>query len=90
MFKKTFKKGQKGQTGRRKKSLFIIRKNCRFCEEKIEKIDYKNIGILSKYTTEQGKILPKRISGNCSYHQRETAKAIKQARAVSLLSYVRE
>ena len=89
MFKKTFKKGQK-RLPARKRSLFMIRKNCRFCKERTERIDYKDLGVLSRYTTEQGKILPKRISGNCSYHQRKVAKAIKQARTISLLSYVKE
>lgn len=69
---------------------FMIKKDCRFCREKIENIDYKDMLILSKYITEQGKILPNRISGNCAYHQRQLARAVKRARAISLLPYVRE
>ena len=75
---------------RRRKNLFIIRKNCNFCKDDIERIDYKDVSVLSRHTTEHGKILPRRISGNCSYHQRQLAKAIKHARSISLLSYVKE
>lgn len=71
---------------------FIAKKNCRFCKEKEFQgaIDYKNVDILSRHTTEQGKILPSRISGTCAFHQRQLARAIKRARAISLMAYTRE
>ncbi|HLS52672.1 MAG TPA: 30S ribosomal protein S18 [Tissierellaceae bacterium] len=60
---------------------------CSFCAEKSERIDYKDINKLKKYVTDRGKILPRRISGNCSKHQRELTTAIKRARQVALLPY---
>ena len=83
------KKKMRNEKRTRRPFAFVAKKFCRFCREKIEKIDYKDINLLSRYTTEQGKILPSRISGNCSYHQRQLAKAIRQARAISLLPYTR-
>lgn len=64
------------------------RKNCSFCADKIEVIDYKDAQKLRKYLTEAGKILPRRITGNCAAHQRLLAKAVKRAREASLLPYV--
>lgn len=60
---------------------------CNFCADKVESIDYKDINKLKKYITERGKILPRRITGNCAKHQRELTKAIKRARQVALLPY---
>ncbi|MBI3393674.1 MAG: 30S ribosomal protein S18, partial [Nitrospirae bacterium] len=56
------------------------RKVCRFCEDKIAAIDYKDVKTLKGYTSERGKIIPRRISGNCAHHQREVTTAIKRAR----------
>lgn len=70
--------------------IFFVKKSCRFCKEKVERINYKDAMVLSKYITEQGKILPARLSGNCAYHQRQLAKAVKRARAISLMPYTRE
>ena len=64
------------------------RKNCSFCADKIEIIDYKDAQKLRKYLTEAGKILPRRITGNCAEHQRVLARAVKRAREASLLPYV--
>lgn len=64
------------------------KKVCQFCADKTEVIDYKNTEMLSKYITERGKILPKRITGTCAKHQRELTTAIKRARVVALLPYV--
>lgn len=64
------------------------RKNCSFCADKIEVIDYKDAQKLRKYLTEAGKILPRRITGNCAEHQRMLARAVKRAREASLLPYV--
>ncbi|MCK8816644.1 30S ribosomal protein S18 [Natroniella sulfidigena] len=63
------------------------RKSCDFCANKVDKIDYKRTNILNKYVTDRGKILPRRISGNCAKHQRELTKAIKRARNVALLPF---
>ena len=64
------------------------RKNCNFCADHVEVIDYKDAQKLRKYLTEAGKILPRRITGNCAKHQRLLAKAVKRAREASLLPYV--
>jgi small subunit ribosomal protein S18 len=66
------------------------KKVCQFCTEKNLKIDYKDVDTLSKYITERGKILPKRVTGACAMHQREVARAIKRARVVALLPYVKD
>lgn len=63
---------------------------CAFCMDKAETIDYKDLGKLRKYITERGKILPRRISGNCAKHQRELTVAIKRARNIALLPYTTE
>lgn len=66
---------------------FQRRKFCRFCSEKVEYIDYKNIKILKSYLTERGKILPRRMTGTCAKHQRELSESIKRARSVALLAF---
>jgi len=63
-------------------------KNCSLCADKIESIDYKDASKLRRYLTEAGKIIPRRITGNCAKHQRMIAKAIKQAREAAIISYV--
>ncbi|NLK43599.1 MAG: 30S ribosomal protein S18 [Tissierellia bacterium] len=63
---------------------------CSFCVDKSSHIDYKDVNKLKKYITERGKILPRRISGNCAKHQRELTTAIKRARQVALLPYSAE
>ena len=64
------------------------KKVCIFCADKIDFIDYKDSAKLRKFISERGKILPRRISGTCSKHQRELNTAIKRARQVALLPYV--
>ena len=66
------------------------RKNCNFCADKVEVIDYKDAQKLRKYLTEAGKILPRRITCTCAEHQRMLAKALKKDREASLLCYVFE
>lgn len=73
------------ERGRRPK-----RRVCSFCVDKVENIDYKDIGRLKRYITERGKILPRRISGNCAAHQRGLTTAIKRARIVALLPFTVE
>lgn len=70
-----------------KRRGFFRPKTCRFCEDKNLLIDYKELQILRHFVTEGGKIVPSRISGNCAYHQRELAGAIKQARVMALMSF---
>ena len=74
-----------GRSGKGK--TFFKKKVCRFCANKI-KIDYKDSDALRRYTTERGKILPRRITGTCSKHQKQLALAIKRARAICLLPFV--
>ena len=64
------------------------RKNCSFCADKNELIDYKDTQKLRRYLTEAGKILPRRITGNCAKHQRALTVAVKRARHVALMPYV--
>ena len=63
------------------------KKVCVFCQEKTDYIDYKQAEKLKKFITERGKILPRRITGNCAKHQREMTVAIKRARIVALLPF---
>ena len=63
------------------------RKICRFCIEKVDLIDFKDVKLLQNYIPERGKILPRRISGSCATHQRMLAEAIKRARNIALLPY---
>jgi len=66
---------------------FQRRKFCRFCAEKVEHIDYKDIKILKNYLTERGKTLPRRMTGTCAKHQRALTEAIKRARNIALLAF---
>jgi len=66
------------------------RRQCNFCADKIEHIDYKEVPKLRRYVTERGKILPRRITGNCAHHQRQLTVAIKKARTMALLPYTSE
>lgn len=75
--------------GYSKRRVYLRRKVCRFCVDKSLKINYKEFEILRRFTTDGGKIIPKRISGNCSKHQRMLSKAIKVARAIALLPYTK-
>lgn len=60
---------------------------CNFCLDGIDKVDYKDVSRLKKYITERGKIIPRRINGNCARHQRQLTVAIKRARNVALLPF---
>lgn len=72
---------------RRKRRTFHRRKICRFCADSTLKIDYKDMRTLRYFVTERGKIIPRRISGNCAKHQRQLTLAIKRARHIALLPY---
>ena len=71
----------------RKKRIFQRRKVCRFCADKELVIDYKEVKVLKSFLTERGKIIPRRIYGNCAKHQRQMTEAIKRARQIALLPY---
>lgn len=73
---------------RKKKRIFHRRKVCRFCADQSLVIDYKDPKALKYFTTERGKIIPRRISGACAKHQRALTHAIKRARSIALLPYV--
>ncbi len=63
------------------------KKVCQFCADKTVTIDYKDVDTLKKYISERGKILPRRITGTCTMHQREVTKAIKRARIAALMPF---
>jgi small subunit ribosomal protein S18 len=69
------------------KKFFYRRKVCMFCADKAIDIDYKDFPLLRRFTTDRGRIIPRRISGTCSKHQRRLTGAIKKARHVALLPY---
>ena len=69
--------------------LFQRRRQCRFCTEHMP-IDFKDIGLLRSFLTERGRIVPRRISGNCLGHQRELSVAVKRARTIAMLSFAEE
>ena len=75
---------RESKTDQRKK------KNCGLCADKVEAIDFKDVSKLKKYLSESGKILPRRITGTCAYHQRMLTNAIKKAREAALIGYVFE
>ena len=75
---------------KREKGRKPKKKVCSFCVDKVESIDYKDIPKLRRYTTERGKILPRRISGNCAKHQRQLTVSIKRARNMALLPFTAE
>jgi len=73
-----------------KKRIYMKKKVCRFCLDKSIEINYKNFNILKRYTTEGGKIIPRRMSGNCAKHQRMLANEIKRARYIAFLPFVKQ
>jgi small subunit ribosomal protein S18 len=70
-----------------KKQYFRRRKVCKFCEEKIDVVDYKDVRLVGGFVSERGKILPRRLTGTCSTHQRALTTAIKRARNIALLPF---
>ena len=80
---------QQQDTGGRR--YFYRRKRvCRFCSEKMDYIDFKDASLLQGYVPERGRILPRRITGTCAWHQRKLGTALKKARIAALISYVGE
>ena len=76
--------GRRFNTRRRK---FTRNKKCQFCVDKTSHIDYKDMRKLRRFITERGKIIPKRVSGNCAKHQRKLTIALKRARNIALLPF---
>jgi small subunit ribosomal protein S18 len=80
-------KDKKDKAGQRR-PMFRRRKVCKFCVDKIDDINYKDVKLLGPFVPERGKILPRRISGTCAMHQRKLQTAIKRARQLALIPYV--
>lgn len=68
----------------------VRRKKCKFCLDRVEHIDYKDERRLRRFMTDRGKITPRRITGTCARHQRMLAMAVKRARMIALVPFVRE
>ena len=79
--------GPGGPQGGKKKFFYRRKRVCKFCVEKIEYIDFKDVKTLQQFIPERGKILPRRISGTCALHQRKLQNAIKRARIAALLPF---
>jgi len=75
---------------KREKGRKAKKRVCSFCIDKVNSIDYKDVPRLKKYVTERGKILPRRVSGNCAWHQRILTVAIKRARVMALVPFSAE
>ncbi len=80
----------RGEGRMRRRPMRRRRKVCAFCEDEKKEIDFKDVATLKKYVSERGKILPRRITGNCAKHQRSITLAIKRARHVALMPYTVE
>jgi len=79
--------GSGDKQGGQRRGLFRRRKVCKFCAERIDDINYKDVKLLSGFVPERGKVLPRRISGTCAKHQRALRVAILRARQIALLPY---
>jgi len=79
--------GPGGQQAGKKKFFYRRKRVCKFCVEKIEYIDFKDVKTLQQFIPERGKILPRRISGTCALHQRKLQNAIKRARIAAMLPF---
>jgi len=74
----------------KKRRTFRRQKVCKFCVDKILSVDFKDVKRLRGFISDRGKIVPRRISGNCAHHQRQLTTAIRQARSIALLPYAAE
>jgi len=84
------KEDREGAPVRKRTGMRRRKKVCVFCGESSEPIDYKDVAKLKKYVSERGKILPRRITGNCAKHQRALTVAVKRARHIALMPYTIE
>ena len=85
-----FDKGNKADSPMKRRAVRRRKKVCVFCGTENNQIDYKDVAKLRKYVSERGKILPRRITGNCAKHQRALTVAVKRARHIALMPYVAE
>ena len=81
--------GAQGKDGQRR-PMFRRRKVCKFCADKIDEINYKDVRLLQPFVPERAKILPRRISGTCALHQRKLRVALMRARQLALIPYTAE
>jgi small subunit ribosomal protein S18 len=81
------KGGGAGREAGGKRYFFRRRKVCKFCADKIDYVDYKDIKLISQFVPERGKILPRRMFGTCAEHQRKLTEAVNRARHIALLPY---
>ncbi len=81
---------ESGSSGsrRRRKSRMREEATCRFCRDKVQEVDYKDVSVLTRLTTQQGKMYSRKRSGNCARHQRSFKRAVKRARYMALMPYV--
>ena len=79
-------RGDRGDRGDKKRSLGR-RKMCKFCADEAIKIDYKDASLLKYFITDRGKLVPRRLTGNCAKHQREIATAVNRARMIALMPF---
>lgn len=79
----------RGKTTKKRKDRRVSRKPCTFCKEQIEYIDYKDLQLIGRFMNDRGKIAARRVSGTCAKHQRHLSIALKRARAIALLPYVK-
>ena len=82
--------GQQGKDGNQRRPMFRRRKVCKFCSDKIDDINYKDVKLLLPFVPERAKILPRRISGTCALHQRKLRVALMRARQLALIPYTAE
>ena len=84
--------GRDGAAGKDggKRFFFRRRKVCKFCADKIDYVDYKDVKLISQFVPERGKILPRRMFGTCAEHQRKLTVALKRARNIALLPFAAE
>ena len=66
------------------------RKSCKLCADKVVLVDFKDEKLLRRFMTDRGKVVPRRVSGNCSRHQLQLGRAIKRARFLALIPYIRD
>ena len=80
-------KGGGGKEAGGRRYFFRRRKVCKFCADKIDYVDYKDVKLISQFVPERGKILPRRMFGTCAEHQRKLTEAVNRARHIALLPY---
>jgi len=74
----------------KRQKIYRRQKACKFCVDKIDYVDFKDVKRLRNFITDRGKIVPRRISGNCAFHQRQLTTAIKRCRSIALLPFAAE